>query len=101
MDRSARGNPARIRNCPAAVSRNEGRYQALARNAGKRRLVGIEEHACKSEDLPKTRAIDAVVAKVFRGGKRQIQEPEKSAARLSVFLPLIDPSAVFIRMKKS
>ena len=35
-----RGNPVRVRNCPATVNGNERRHQHRARTAGKRRPVG-------------------------------------------------------------
>ena len=50
-----RGNPVRIRDCPAAVCRNDRRHHALGIAPGKRRPVGpvdVDRAACESEDLP-------------------------------------------------
>jgi hypothetical protein len=54
-----RGNPVRIRDCPAAVSGNDGRGDALDRRSGKQRpgrrdfgAKALRPQARESEDLP-------------------------------------------------
>ena len=61
-DRSLRGNPARVRNCPAAVNENERRQQHWTRvreAATSRNRAQHRPHARESEDLPTHRAPNA------------------------------------------